>query len=494
MMRLAGIAVAVSLILGCASVKEAVEDAMTPSVRQFISAAREGRLDSVKDWLDKGVDINSQPGDLLSRTALMVAAARKQAETVDYLLSRGADPKLADNGGRTALHFAAEAGAPAIIRQLAFKGADVDAKDGEGRTPMIAAAEKGNAEAVQALLDAHASAVLPGPDGETPLHAAVTEGSLAAARALLLQGADKNLKNAFGESPLDIAARRDARPMLALLALDKAGLRAWRPAPSAAPDAAAALPGVETPPKARRPRPDDYALIIGIQDYQSVPKADYGVRDAQTVRRYVEALGVPARNVVSLTGSAATGSKLKSYLEEWLPLNVKKDSTLFVYYSGHGAPDPATGEAYLVPWDGDPQFLKSTAYPLKTFYSDLAKTKAKNVIVALDACFSGAGGRSVLPRGARPLVTKTADEEPAGGNITVLAAASGEEITGTLDSVRHGLFTYYLLRGLSGGAREADGKMTAKSLYEYVKPQVSDEARRQNRSQTPVFIGEDATL
>jgi uncharacterized caspase-like protein len=209
------------------------------------------------------------------------------------------------------------------------------------------------------------------------------------------------------------------------------------------------------------------------------------VRDAKAVRKHLEALGWPARNIVSLNGQGATKSKLQSYLQEWLPLNVNQNSTLFVYYSGHGAPDPKSGDAYLVPWDGDPKFLKSTAYPLKQLYSELASLKAKRVIVVLDACFSGAGGRSVLAKGARPL----ADDLPKSDNLTVIAAAGGDEITGTLDAEGHGVFTYYLLKGLSGAAKDAHGDVTAKGLFEYLKPRVEDEARRENREQVPTFNG-----
>ncbi len=275
--------------------------------------------------------------------------------------------------------------------------------------------------------------------------------------------------------------------------LQKAGKSAAKPAvaaarPDAAPSATSAVSSDVDAPKSRgAQRPDDFALVIGVEEYQSLPKADYGVRDAKTVRKHLEAIGFPARNIVSLEGQAATGSALKSYLEEWLPLNVKPASTLFVYYSGHGAPDPANGEAYLVPWDGNPSFLKSSAYPLKKLYSDLSKTKAKRVLVALDACFSGAGGRSVLAKGARPLVAKTADLS-AGGKVTVLAAASGEQITGSLDEQGHGMFTYFLLKGM------AEGKRSAKELHDYLAPRVEDEARRQNRQQTPALIGADAPL
>lgn len=255
---------------------------------------------------------------------------------------------------------------------------------------------------------------------------------------------------------------------------------AGEPTRSAGP----AVSDVDVPAFHSASRPDDFALVVGIEEYQGVPRADYGVRDAQAVRRNLEALGFPPRNIISLEGSQATGNKLKSYLEEWLPLNVKPESTLFVYYSGHGAPDAKTGDAYLVPWDGDPKFLKSTALPLKTFYADLARTKAKRVIVALDACFSGAGGRSVLAQGARPLVSRVTQAAPAAGNLVVLAAASGDEIAGPANDQRHGLFTYHLLKGMAAAPNG-----TARELFEYLKPRVQDDARRDNREQTPVLLG-----
>ena len=125
---------------------------------------------------------------------------------------------------------------------------------------------------------------------------------------------------------------------------------------------------------------------------------------------------------------------MRKYLEEWLPRNAKPTSTVFFYYSGHGAPDPETGKAYLVPWDGDPQFLKSTAYPLENLYASLRKLKARRVVVALDACFSGAGGRSVLAKGVRPLVTKVDTGESKAGGIVIFSASGGDQITASRPS------------------------------------------------------------
>lgn len=46
-------------------------------------------------------------------------------------------------------------------------------------------------------------------------------------------------------------------------------------------------------------------------------------------------------------------------------------SDVFIYYSGHGSPDPITNEAYLVPTDCDPAMMGLTAYPLNVLYSNL---------------------------------------------------------------------------------------------------------------------------
>lgn len=246
---------------------------------------------------------------------------------------------------------------------------------------------------------------------------------------------------------------------------------------------------IDAPVYKLRENPDNYALVIGIEQYADLPDAQFAARDADTVRSHLVALGYPARNVVHLTGQSATRAGIQKYLSEWLPRNVKPESTVFFYYSGHGAPDPKTGQAYLVPWDGDPSFLGTTAYPLDEVYASLGELRVKEVIVVLDSCFSGAGGRSVLAKGVRPMVITVDPGFLPRDKIVLFTAASREEITGGLDDQGHGIFTYYFLKGLSGAAKNKAGAVTLKGLYEYVKPLVQDAARRQNRDQTPVLFG-----
>ena len=243
-------------------------------------------------------------------------------------------------------------------------------------------------------------------------------------------------------------------------------------------------------PTYRRPQdPASFAIVIGVEKYANAPEAHFAERDAQAVRRHLAAMGFPERNVKLLSGEAATRSGIEKLLEGWLPRVLGKDGRVFFYYSGHGAPDPQTGEAFLLPRDGDPDYLSTTAYPLRRLYSKLAALHPRQAVVVLDSCFSGAGGRSVLARGIRPLVTKVEVGLPTeAAGIVVLTASGANQIAGSAEEHGHGLFTYYFLKGLNGAAADAGGHVTARGLHEYLSPLVADEANRLNRNQTPQLL------
>jgi hypothetical protein len=245
---------------------------------------------------------------------------------------------------------------------------------------------------------------------------------------------------------------------------------------------------IENPSFSKPADPLKYALVIGIEKYANAPAATFAERDADTVKAYLKAMGYPERNIIMLKGHAATKSGILKYLDEWFPRNVKPESTVFVYYSGHGSPDAATGNAYIVPEDGDLMFLPSTAIPLKKFYDALKTLKVREIIVAMDSCFSGAGERSAIVEGTRPLVVVNTNEGTIPGNMVSICSASGMQISGVDKISGHGLFTYCLLKQVS--INEKSGKaFTAGDVFDSIKTEVEDEARRQNREQTPVFKG-----
>jgi len=245
-------------------------------------------------------------------------------------------------------------------------------------------------------------------------------------------------------------------------------------------------------------KPNAYAIVIGIEQYQQgLPKADFATRDAQVTKDYLtKVMGYQEENVVLLTNERATKSGVEKYVEHWLPNRVEKDASVFIYYSGHGSPNPKTSDAYLVPYDGDPAFVDATGYSLKRLYEQLGKLPAKEVVVMLDSCFSGAGGRSVIAEGMRPMGLSIETPILAGNKTVVLAASSGTQVSSTFKAQGHGLLTYYFLKGLKGEAdANKDGSVDLSEVFAYVKPQVERTARRDfNNEQTPQLLGSPDVL
>ena len=239
-------------------------------------------------------------------------------------------------------------------------------------------------------------------------------------------------------------------------------------------------------------RQNSFALVLGISNYRDeiIPKVKYAKSDAEVVAAYLENVGgIPHRNIKLLTDENVTRADLEAYIEDWLPRRVKKESEVFIYFAGHGTPDPVSREAYIVPYDGHPDF-KSKLYPLKKMYASLNKLPAEQVIVMLDSCFSGAGGRSIIAEGSRPITLSIENPVLSGGKIAVLAASTGSQISSDYDRVKHGLFTYYLLKGMKGEAdNNKDGKVLLGELYNYIKENVSKTASIElNRDQTPMLL------
>ena len=253
--------------------------------------------------------------------------------------------------------------------------------------------------------------------------------------------------------------------------------------------AQAAKSDVDTlPPVKARINKNAYAIVIGIENYrQKLPRADYAAADAKIIAEYLtKTMGYPEENVITLINDRALKSDLEKYFDRWLSNNVEENGRVFIYYSGHGAPNTKTGNAYLVPYDGDPTFITETGYPLTRLYESLGRLRAKAITVVLDSCFSGGGSRSVLAKGAKPLVM-TINMPSIRKNMSVITASSGDQISSAYEEQGHGLFTYFLLKGIKDeNVIQKDGSIKMDDLFNYLKPQVERIARKQfNNEQTP---------
>ena len=242
----------------------------------------------------------------------------------------------------------------------------------------------------------------------------------------------------------------------------------------------AAIPG--------SPQPTAFALVVGIEKYRDVPAAQGAAEDLDRYKGLLQmTLGVPEDHVHVIADDRATKGDLEKELD-WLKENVPSGGRAYFFYSGHGAPDTATGTPYLVPYDGDPKALARTAVPLSAVMNALQATKGKDALAVVDACFSGSGGRSVLPAGARPLVN-VKDAKPT-AKLALFTASTGAQISGPALDGKGGLFSQFVAEGL-GSAKadmDEDGQVSLAELAQWVKPRVQREAKKDRRDQTPGLV------
>ncbi len=164
----------------------------------------------------------SLAGSVEAQDGGLIAAARQgDADAVEALLARGADPNPARGDGMTALHLAALEGHPDVVATLLEAGAEVGATTRIGAyTPLHLASQGGHGAVVRALLENGADAALPTTNsGTTPLHLAsrVLDGEEAVA-ALLEYGADVNAREgSVGQTPLMFAAAYNRTPAIQVL-------------------------------------------------------------------------------------------------------------------------------------------------------------------------------------------------------------------------------------------------------------------------------------
>jgi len=399
----------------------------------IVTAAGNGSIRVVKKYFNESTQIDKA-------NALVLAAERGNLEIVKFLVERGVKIESKDVDGATPLYGAAFNGRMSVVQYLVEKGADVNAANNNGYVPLAMVAKSNHLDLVKYLIEKGAS--------------------IDAAMAVLAH----------------IAVDDKAKSLLASYRV-KAGVK-----PVKEPEQAAMIQDdIEMPyfePSTLLIRENDVAVIIGIEGYEGVPKSDYSYDDAMLVGDYAKALGFKMRNIEMLLDERATKSAIENTIRTWLRNKAKPESKVFVYYSGHGAPDQETGDAYLVPYDGDPNNLPGSGYPLKKLFEDLGKLQVSEVTIILDAGFSGAGGRSVIAKGARPLVAMT-EGVAIPQSMAVFTATQGIQIATSSPEKGHGMFTYYFLKALK------DGKKNISEIYEYIKPLVEDEAKQLNVQQSP---------
>ncbi|HUE00514.1 MAG TPA: caspase family protein, partial [Bryobacteraceae bacterium] len=232
-----------------------------------------------------------------------------------------------------------------------------------------------------------------------------------------------------------------------------------------------------------------YALVVGIAGYPNpgVSKLLYSERDAQDIFDVLispEGGNFHRENVHLLIGAKATLANLRHELEEWLPAQAKEDDRVLVYFAGHGF--VYQGRGYLAPYDIDPHNIQGTGYPMDELGATIGgKIRAKDKILLTDSCHSGA----IRPEDLQDI------NPPIDLNKSLFSLTASRDREVSYESKNwgggHGIFTYYVVRGMEGEADEnGDGVVTADELYDYVYRSVRQDTQNANQGQQNPTVGQ----
>jgi len=236
------------------------------------------------------------------------------------------------------------------------------------------------------------------------------------------------------------------------------------------------------------------ALIIGIENYTEVPKANYANLDAKYFFDYArKAFGAKKQNIKLLINEDATFVKTNIALTKWLRSRIKADQTdLIVFFAGHGLASNDGKELYLLPQDSDPDLLSLTALSRTKLFQTIVDLKPKSVTMFLDTCYSGVSrDEQMLLATARPIRIVAGDEGEIPDNFTIFSATKLDQISSGLKEAKHGIFSYYLMKDLEGKAdSNKDKQITNGELLAYMDINVSQKALELGRQQNPSLAGD----
>lgn len=228
-----------------------------------------------------------------------------------------------------------------------------------------------------------------------------------------------------------------------------------------------------------------FVVIISNENYKHEESVPFAKNDGEVFKVYCQkTLGIPEDHI-RFAPDATLGEM--NFAIYWLGnmLNAYDgEARAIVYYSGHGMPDENGKEAYLLPVDGFSQMTEG-ALSTKNLYGKLKEMNSRNIVVFLDACFSGAKRDGKMLASSRGVAVRVKND-PVGDNTVVFSAATGDETAYPLKSQKHGMFTYYVLDKM----QQSGGYTTLGELSDYVTQQVKRKAVTENngKSQTPTVI------
>lgn len=236
----------------------------------------------------------------------------------------------------------------------------------------------------------------------------------------------------------------------------------------------------DTPPQSALQRNGkDYALIIGISDYDNWNKLPNPVIDAEAIEKELkEVYGFETQLLRNPTKSEIVQALLK-YRRE---ITYSKDDQLFIFFAGHGYFNEDFQEGYLIAKNSlkvDVDVGGDTFFSHSSLRKVVDNIPCEHIFLVIDACYGGTIDEAIARRGEEPYAEATNPEfirrkmqyktrlfVTSGGKVYVPDGRPGQ----------HSPFTRKFLDALRNAGGK-DGILTINGLFSYIE-RVNPEPRK----------------
>ena len=239
-----------------------------------------------------------------------------------------------------------------------------------------------------------------------------------------------------------------------------------------------------------RERKKAVGIAIGMSTFRhaTLSPLPFAAHDAEVMAEYfTKLIGIPSERVQLLTDEHALKDDFIEVFEEWLPRQAESGSEVMIFIAGRALVNPSTGAVSLIPHEADPA-SPLRLISLRRLHDALARLPIQRAVLMMDLTWISTGGEpspdekepmwDAIPTGLR------------GEKLVQMVGTSGHEQAHPYEEGRHSLFTYFLLKGLSGAAdRDQDGSVGVGELCGYAREHVAMAATEHyQQTQHPICV------
>ena len=217
-----------------------------------------------------------------------------------------------------------------------------------------------------------------------------------------------------------------------------------------------------------------FALVIGINNYQHLPKLTTAAPDAQALGNLLQnQYGFQTTVLVDATRDQITKA-LNDYRH-----NLDENANLLIYYAGHGIYDKEADKAYWLPVDADRDDT-SRWIMADEITTEVKVIPARHVLIISDSCYSGGMTRDIAPVVTQQDRDRLLEKMALGKSRTLMSSGALEPVS-DIGGNGHSAFTGALLQALTA---TSDSVFSAGGVFDqYIQVSVAGRSE-----QTPQYV------